>query len=619
MPAPASTVALGVSLILTLSLALGAATPACTYRGQLHVTQMCTTLPLLKIDTFGVPLSPTWPNPKVAASVSLAGVAESGVVDFHHPGSAYDGSGSIKVRGQTSRANPKKSYTLDIGKSTELLGMPKSKKWVLYAPWGDKSLLRNVLSYAATAAQGPWAPRTRLVELFLNTTNSYSYEGVYVLTEKIRVAADRVDITKLTPDDNSLPAVSGGYIVKKDKLHDGEVAPFTIHLPSSIELYPAAPKGEDLTPAQKSYIADYMTAWESAFNTSLAVRAARVSTFANLTSFADYFLSTELFHNQDGFRHSVYMYKDRSGLLHAGPQWDLDVTYANVFNDGSAAGWQYKAWPDVPFWWAALLETHDFAELVKDRWSALRRGPWSDGALDLLAAAVAKPLGLAPHATANATERNFAVWPILNLWKWPELKSPLYSFWQPYYDVGVRDWLHARLAWMDRAVADLFLWISVTSYFLMLRLFTSTASAGLGLRMATAVGAMAPARLAHVLYSKDHEWIRVEDETATVGITDFAQDALGEIVYVELPDVGDEFDEGETFAVVDSTKAASDVYAPITGSVVSVNETLEEDPGLVNSAAESDGWMVQLAIAKPDELESLMDADAYAAFCAESK
>lgn len=116
-------------------------------------------------------------------------------------------------------------------------------------------------------------------------------------------------------------------------------------------------------------------------------------------------------------------------------------------------------------------------------------------------------------------------------------------------------------------------------------------------------------------FTEDHEWITVEGGTATVGITDYAQAQLGDIVFVELPALGANVTKGGEAAVVESVKAASDVYAPVTGTVSEVNAALEEDPALVNSAPEGDGWFFKLALADPAELEGLMDAAAYKAFC----
>ena len=118
-----------------------------------------------------------------------------------------------------------------------------------------------------------------------------------------------------------------------------------------------------------------------------------------------------------------------------------------------------------------------------------------------------------------------------------------------------------------------------------------------------------------VHYTEEHEWIRVEGDSATVGITDFAQGQLGDIVFVELPDAGKEVSKGGDAAVVESVKAASDVYAPVTGEVTEANQALVDDPSLVNSDPEGEGWFFRLRLANPSELEGLMDADAYKAFC----
>mgnify|MGYP002530276633 CR=1 FL=1 len=117
-------------------------------------------------------------------------------------------------------------------------------------------------------------------------------------------------------------------------------------------------------------------------------------------------------------------------------------------------------------------------------------------------------------------------------------------------------------------------------------------------------------------FTDEHEWIDLEGETATVGITDFSQGQLGDIVFVELPDVGTMVEKGKDAAVVERVKAASDVYAPLSGEVVEVNDSLEDDPALVNSSPEEDGWFFKMTLGDPDELDALMDADAYKAFIA---
>lgn len=113
-------------------------------------------------------------------------------------------------------------------------------------------------------------------------------------------------------------------------------------------------------------------------------------------------------------------------------------------------------------------------------------------------------------------------------------------------------------------------------------------------------------------FTRDHEWIEADGSSARVGITDYAQGQLGDITFVEVPAVGASLAKGDSAAVVDSVKAASDVYAPVGGTVTAINTALEDAPDLVNSAAESDGWLWDMDLADPAELDGLLDAAAYA-------
>jgi glycine cleavage system H protein len=112
-------------------------------------------------------------------------------------------------------------------------------------------------------------------------------------------------------------------------------------------------------------------------------------------------------------------------------------------------------------------------------------------------------------------------------------------------------------------------------------------------------------------YTKDHEWIRVEGDVGSIGITDFAQDSLGDVVFVELPAVGARFTQGAIFGVVESNKSVSDLFAPVAGEVVAVNEQLVERPELVNQSPYEQGWMIRVRIAAASEVAGLLDAAAY--------
>jgi glycine cleavage system H protein len=117
-------------------------------------------------------------------------------------------------------------------------------------------------------------------------------------------------------------------------------------------------------------------------------------------------------------------------------------------------------------------------------------------------------------------------------------------------------------------------------------------------------------------FTEEHEWIEVDGDTATIGITDYAQGQLGDIVFVEVPSAGTNLAKGKEAAVVESVKAASDVYSPVSGTVTEGNAALEDDPALVNSAPESDGWFFKLTMADKGELAGLMDEERYKAFVA---
>ena len=117
-------------------------------------------------------------------------------------------------------------------------------------------------------------------------------------------------------------------------------------------------------------------------------------------------------------------------------------------------------------------------------------------------------------------------------------------------------------------------------------------------------------------YVESHEWIRNEgDGIVTIGVTDFAQEQLGDVVFVELPDVGAELVSADEFGVIESVKAASDLFAPVSGEVIAINELLADDPELVNTDPYGDAWLLQIRLSHPEELEHLLDADAYSQLC----
>jgi len=120
-------------------------------------------------------------------------------------------------------------------------------------------------------------------------------------------------------------------------------------------------------------------------------------------------------------------------------------------------------------------------------------------------------------------------------------------------------------------------------------------------------------------YSREHEWVLVEDNVATVGITDFAQEQLGDVVFVELPAVGDKVTKDEAFGVVESVKAVSDIYAPVSGTVLETNDDLPDSPEMINEDPYGDGWVVKIEITDPTDLDDLLDAVAYQQYVEEQQ
>jgi len=118
-------------------------------------------------------------------------------------------------------------------------------------------------------------------------------------------------------------------------------------------------------------------------------------------------------------------------------------------------------------------------------------------------------------------------------------------------------------------------------------------------------------------YDREHEWVRVDGDVATIGISHFAQDQLGEVVYVDLPKAGDPVNAGDTFGEVESVKSVSELYSPVSGDIVEVNDALDDAPETVNAEPYGDGWMIKVKLSDPAEVEGMMDADDYEAFLAE--
>ncbi len=299
-----------------------------------------TTLPLMVIDTQGQGIPD---EPKIVAHMGLIDNGPGVINNASDAYNDYDGLIGIERRGSSSQSFPKLSYAVetrdDEGKDQDvsLLGMPEEEDWVLHGPYSDKSLIRNVLIFHMAAQTGRYASRTRFVELILNG----DYRGVYVLMEKIKRDADRVDIAKLNPDEISGDDLTGGYIIKVDKIEgtevDGWFSPYppVPGLDQRVRYQYHYPKPSDIVPEQQAYIQGVVAAFEDMMDSDqFADPVNGYARYIDVGSAVDFFLLNEVSRNVDGYRLSTFLYKDKDsvgdGKLVFGPIWDFNLGFGNA-------------------------------------------------------------------------------------------------------------------------------------------------------------------------------------------------------------------------------------------------------------------------------------------------
>jgi subtilisin-like proprotein convertase family protein len=417
-------------------------------------------LPIIVVNTNNQAI----PNePKIMADMGIIynGV---GVRNYmNNPFNHYNGKIGIETRGSSSSTFPQRSYgleTIDLAWNkfdAALLGMPSEHDWILYAPYNDKTLMRNALTYELARGMGHWASNTRFVELVIDG----QYQGVYVLMEKIKRDKDRVDIAKLTIADTTGDQLTGGYIFKIDKPtgnggggwtspyapavipNNGQTIYFQYDYPSDIAI----------APQQRTYIQQYVDSFETALSASnFADPNLGFRKYADVTSFIDFFLLNEISKNVDGYRLSTYLYKDKfskGGKLTAGPMWDFNLGWwnADYCAGNSYTGWAYQfgnTCPgdgfQVPFWWQRMYQDTNFANQVRCRWEWLRMNLMSNANLNSMIDSMVTTVN-------EAQSRHFISWPILGVYTWPNPSPIPTSF--PGEISALKTWIANRASWMD--------------------------------------------------------------------------------------------------------------------------------------------------------------------------
>ena len=404
-------------------------------------------LPIILIDTYGVEIPD---EPRIPASMGIIN-NESGVNYIDDPFNDFDGSITIERRGNSSQWQGKTPYRFETvddegeNSNVELLGMPAENDWVLYAPWQDKTMIRNVLTYQLSNEMGRYASRSRHVELYLND----EYRGIYVLMEKIKRDGNRVDISKLNPDEITGDDVTGGYILKFDWFYTGDnIGGFESEFDNMIYNY-HYPKPSDIVPEQEAYIEEYINEFETIMmGTDYTNDSTGYPSMMNVESFVDFILLQELAKNVDAYRLSTYIYKDKESIdnrLTAGPVWDFNHGFGNC---DYGETWEVDNWlleynpeggDQMAFWWELLWEDLAFQHKAAVRYTELRQTIFSEEHIYSIIDSIADYLG-------PAVDRNFARWPLLGNYIWPNYY--VFDTYEEEIDY-LKSWTAQRLAWMD--------------------------------------------------------------------------------------------------------------------------------------------------------------------------
>jgi CotH kinase protein len=415
-------------------------------------TNDSTYLPLLVIDTDRQPI----PNePRITAFMKLIDRGLGNYNPISDPGNEYSGQISIETRGESSAwFSPKKSYSFETqtdsgeNNNVSLLGLPEENDWVLYAPYSDKSLVRNVLTYELFTEMGNYAPRTRFVEVVVNNV----YSGLYILTEKIKRDESRVDIAKLKPEDTEGNELTGGYLLRIDKLtgmgnDEFWKSPVEPPLAGFEAIYYSYfdPKAEELNAIQKSYIKDHLLKFEQALvSGNFKDPGKGYRAYLDIPSFIDIMILNEFVKDVDGFRLSHYFYKQKDsngGKLVSGPPWDYNLAFGNSnYTDDIHETYNWvHTYPMTIYWWAKIMEDDWFRNYLHCRWIDLHKSVLSSDHLQNMIDSTVQIMG-------ESIDRNFDRWPVLGTYIWPNSFVGLNYSEEEWF---LRNWIDERLEWMD--------------------------------------------------------------------------------------------------------------------------------------------------------------------------
>ena len=404
-------------------------------------------LPLIFINTKGQTIGH---QDRIVAEMGIINNGEGNRNYLNDKFNDYEGRIAIELRGSSSAGYPKPQFRFETQDSlgenlnVSICGLPAENDWILNGPYNDKSLIRNVLAYNLSFQLGRYASRTVYCELFLNE----EYLGLYILMEKIKRDNDRIDISKLTESENSGDELTGGYIIKIDKL-DGENVDLWFSNYNTPYQY-HYPKPDDITQQQKEYISNYMNDFEDLMNSDdYNNTLTGYQNLIDVDSFVDHFILNEFCKNVDAYRLSAYLYKDKESVnpkLIAGPIWDFNLAFGDAWNEEDlniTTGWQVNytiVYPEdpfrVPFWWRKLSNDYEFVKKLKNRWFDLRESVLS---IDSLFGQIDSLL----EYINEGRVRNFE--------RWPEALPYEYD----HEIARLKGWILNRVQWIDENLDEL--------------------------------------------------------------------------------------------------------------------------------------------------------------------
>ena len=374
------------------------------------------------------------------------------------------------LRGQSSAMFPQRPYKVEFRDNTDMdakysvLGMPADADWALIAPYYDRALIRNPFTYTLAVDMGRKAPNTRYAEVYINyadrPVDSTDYQGIYWITETIKINNHRLDLKKLDPEDTMPPKVTGGFIFKFDQAATDKNSPkLTCTASTGVTCWTDCEVMDpDPLPApeQLTYLNQYV---QSFHNTLFTSPIGNYGQYIDVPSFVDDLIINELTRNVDAYVRSSFYYKDRDGLLQGGPYWDYNfalgvggqttISPTGGTNDG---GWQYQGktagslpMRNVNSWFPKLMSDPAFVDKVKARWKSLRSGVLAQSAIEQ------RINTLTAQLDKESVDRDYAKWPVSMVLPNGSngiVRGPSVPTWEEQVK-AMHDFVVARATWID--------------------------------------------------------------------------------------------------------------------------------------------------------------------------